>query len=259
MNAPSKTVSKTKRRPAKSGAEPHAAPGSKPRTKATRAAPSRTAWTRDAEDLDASSLFGQRLRSIREARKLSLAEASAATGIPGATLSRIENSKMIPTFGVLLKIMQSFEIDWAAIVDPVRDDRRPKRRSFSSDAAPVSVTAKSGRYTLPHGEAEAFPILPLILEVSATKAEEFGGLVGHHGLEFCYVLDGALNLQFEGDDSRRLRAGESALFDSGLPHAYTAVGKKPVKLLIVSARQPGGPLANTTAALSKLRANGSTS
>jgi transcriptional regulator with XRE-family HTH domain len=195
-------------------------------------------WTRTAEDLDASRLFGKKLRELRKSRNLSLSEAAAQTGIPGATLSRIENNKMVPTFSVLLKIMNSLELNWADIISHGRQGRAAKLLSVSTAETDI-VTVRTGRYILPHGETDEFPFLPFIFEVSATKPEDFGGLVGHNGVEFCYVLKGGLTLHLKDRKAVHLKTGQSILFDSRLPHAYTTAGRKPTRLLIVSTRSSG--------------------
>jgi hypothetical protein len=38
--------------------------------------------------------------------------------VPGATLSRIENNKLSPTFGVLARVMMGLEIDWVDLTAP---------------------------------------------------------------------------------------------------------------------------------------------
>lgn len=56
--------------------------------------------------------IGQRLRQLRKSRDFSLADAAHLTGVPEATLSRIETNKMSPTFGMLYKIVEGLGFDW---------------------------------------------------------------------------------------------------------------------------------------------------
>jgi len=50
-------------------------------------------WRRTPGDQSMIQELGLRIRAVREERRLSLAQLSEKTGIPGATLSRIENSR----------------------------------------------------------------------------------------------------------------------------------------------------------------------
>ena len=202
------------------------------------AARKRSVWKRAEEDLDAGAAFGTAMREMREQKQLTLLDVSKLTGITSSTLSRIENSKMAPTFAVLLKLMSFFEMEWPDLAAQARRHaKRPSIAPFFSKAeqnVPSSVTMKTGTYTFPHGDRPGSPFIPVILEVTASKPEYIGGLVGHPGIEFCYVLKGTLELHVENRETILAPEGSSIFFDSNQAHAYVAYGGKPVKLLIVS-------------------------
>lgn len=54
----------------------------------------------------------------------------------------------------------------------------------------------------------------------------------HQGEEFLYVLEGTMEFFFKGR-SYILEQGDSAYFDSDVPHSGKSVGDKKAKLLIV--------------------------
>lgn len=198
----------------------------------------RSVWKRAEEDLDAGAAFGTAMRAMREQKQLTLLEVSKLTGITSSSLSRIENSKMAPTFAVLLKLMSFFEMEWPDLASHARRNAERSNTapffSLADHTAASSVTIKTGTYTFPHSERQGSPFAPVILEVTASKPEHIGGLVGHPGVEFCYVLNGTLELHVENRKIELVREGNSIFFDSNQPHAYVAHGGKPVKLLIVS-------------------------
>jgi len=178
------------------------------------------------------------MRSKREELQLTLLDVSKATGITSSTLSRIENSRMAPTFAVLLKLLSFFKMEWADLVataaaDSGRPDAAPFFSVASADSA-SSVTINTGTYTFPHDDRYPSPFMPLILEVTASRPEQFGGMTGHAGVEFCYVLEGQLELHMEGRSPVSVNQGGSIFFDSTQAHAYVARGGRAVKLLIVS-------------------------
>lgn len=163
---------------------------------------------------------------------MSLSAASRATGIPAATLSRIENNKMSPTFGMLFKITEGLELDWPTLMSP--DPALVENEVSYAHAAQGEIADFPGmRYRRIHADRTR-ALTVTFLDVTAMRPEEFGGLTGHTGVEFCYVIRGTMELLIEGRPSRKLRQGDSALFDSSIPHGYLACNKRGASLLIVS-------------------------
>lgn len=182
--------------------------------------------------------LGARMRSVREAKGLSLAQLSKECGIPGATLSRIENSKMSPTFGVLARVMMGLDVDWIDVVGPKPLAPGEKLLSFAVPGKGTSTKVRESSATVLHSH-DAAQTLPLLVEIHARELEEIGGLIGHRGEEFCYVLSGTLVLHLQGVPTRIMKAGASALFDSSIPHAYLSGGRTKARVLIVVARGRG--------------------
>ena len=54
----------------------------------------------------------------------------------------------------------------------------------------------------------------------------------HEGQEFDYILSGTMKF-YIGDISYELNKGDSVYFDSKKPHAFKAVGEKPLKFIAV--------------------------
>lgn len=196
----------------------------------------RSAWTRDLEGGEEGQL-GERLRALRESRGMTLVEATEATGIRPGTLSRIETGKMAPSFGLILRIMKGLRLSWVELMGQERDaDARP---SFSFPETVSKQHLHRHVYDMLHmGSALSQTLSPVVVETTVNRLADAGGLVGHHGTEFCYVLSGKLRLHFEGEPAQELPAGASALFNGQIPHAYVAVGRTPVKMLIVVNRDP---------------------
>lgn len=178
--------------------------------------------------------FGARLRAFRRARGWSLERAAEAVGVPGSTLSRIENRKMSPTLDLIQKIVRAMDLHPYDVLG---------RDGASGSAGSVSVTRKGREeYTeLPnilyaplHPDSEASGMRPILVTLFARSVKEYGGLTAHAGDEFFYVMAGAVELHLEGRAPERLDAGDSILFDSHIPHAYVSVGDAQAKLLIVA-------------------------
>ncbi len=205
-------------------------------------------WRRDEADRALIIELGVRLKSVREQRKLSLTQLSETSGIPAATLSRIENSKMSPTAGVLARVMVALDIDWNDLVGPKQLKPGEKLLSYSApDGGDYSeVRGYTARVLHAHDSAST---QPLIFDIQTRELSEIG-LFGHPGEEFCYVLAGTLVFHAEGQPPRIMPTGSSVLFDSSIPHAYLTAGPGPTKILLVVTRRygshfpkVGGPIA----------------
>jgi transcriptional regulator with XRE-family HTH domain len=218
------------------------APSRKPASKTT--APSQPAkkkaqpkkprkWARDGADLDANSELGIKLKSLRLERGWSLAEAAQQTGVNAGTLSRIENNKMAPTYAVLLKIMENLGIEWNQLMPVSREKPAVETLSFSRAAKSATINLKTARRTYPHGQQLDAPLRPAIVEISPDRPESFEPFA-HDGTEFCLVLEGRLLFHVENHPPAELAEGESVLFDSRLPHAYTSANGQALKILLVS-------------------------
>jgi transcriptional regulator with XRE-family HTH domain len=201
-------------------------------------------WRRTASDQSMTQELGARMRAVRESKGLSLAQLSEKCGIPGATLSRIENNKMSPTFGVLARVMMGLEVDWIDLVGPKRLGPGERLKSFTDAGKGQSTRVRASGATVLHSHDEA-RTLPLLIDVHARDLTEVGGLIGHRGEEFCYVLAGTLVLHLEGEPPRIMKAGASALFDSETPHAYLSGGAAGAKVLLVVQRAFGAPSQGT--------------
>jgi transcriptional regulator with XRE-family HTH domain len=194
---------------------------------------------RGGNDEPATNLeLGLRIRALRESKNLSLAQLSESSGISGATLSRIENNKLSPTFGVLARVMIGLDIDWGDLVGPKPLAAGERLMSFAEpgDGHPAKVRASSAAILHSLDQAHS---LPIIIDVRSRQLSEVGGLIGHRGEEFCYVLSGTLVLHLKDQAPRVMKAGASALFDSNIPHAYVSGAATGAKALIVVVRAYG--------------------
>lgn len=169
---------------------------------------------------------------------MSLADVASETGLNAATLSRIENNKMAPTYVVLLKIIDFFNLDFNDLMPPIGPDNSEKFLSTSKDGRDFSVEMKTARRIFPHGQNPSMSFQPLIIEISPRRTKDHR-LAGHAGIEFCYVLSGTLRFHAQDRDPQTFSEGDSVFFDSRIPHAYMSADQKTVRLLVVSSFRSG--------------------
>src|SRR5579859_4516561 len=148
---------------------------------------------------------GQRLRSLRQQRQLSLAGLSATTGISTSTLSRLESGGRKPTLELLLALARAYQVPLDELVGaPPPGDPRVRIRPLRRDGRTLVPLTRQ-----PGGIRAYKMIVP--------AGEPVGEQQAHEGYEWMYVLSGRLRLRLGGHDFV-MKAGEVAEFDTRTPH-----------------------------------------
>lgn len=179
---------------------------------------------------------GAALRAFRREQRWTLAAVSQKTGLPVSTLSRIETDQISPTYDQLSKLSLGLNIDMAQLLSGETGDAKPiqtARRSVNraGDGQILDTPMQSLRYLSVDLTNKQFA--PIIGEIKARSLEEAGEFHRHNGEEFIFVVGGELELHSEFYAPLRLSAGDSVYFDSGMAHAYLAVGKGRCKILSI--------------------------
>ncbi|MEO9078110.1 MAG: XRE family transcriptional regulator [Rhodanobacter sp.] len=179
---------------------------------------------------------GSALRSLRKLKQLTLAEVSALTGLPVSTLSKIENGKMSLSYDKLARLSTGLEVDIAELFEPntaTPSTRVQGRRSITRAGDGLAVETENYSHRYPGADLLNKHLVPIIAEPHARSLTEFGELIRHSGEEFVYVLEGTVDLHTDLYAPARLEAGDSMYFDSGMGHAYIAVGLKRCRVLSI--------------------------
>ncbi|PRY14127.1 helix-turn-helix domain-containing protein [Kineococcus rhizosphaerae] len=166
---------------------------------------------------------GPRLRRMRTDAGRTLADVSAATGISVSTLSRLESGGRKATLELLLPLTEHFEVGLDELVRPAR---RP---------APRKRTAWKGMTFVPLSAAPGgLRAYKQVLEPGAGEDSDEQNV--HEGYEWIYVMSGRLRMRL-GSDDFEVAAGESAEFDTRLPHRVSNPGPAVVECLVVFGAQ----------------------
>lgn len=179
---------------------------------------------------------GAALRAFRRKQGWTLAGVSQKTGLPVSTLSRIETDQISPTYDQLSKLSLGLNLDMAQLLSGDTGDAKPvqtARRSVNraGDGQVLDTPMQSLRYLSVDLTNKQFA--PIMGEIKARSLEEAGEFHRHNGEEFIFVVGGELELHSESYSPLRLRAGDSVYFDSGMAHAYVALGKQRCKILSI--------------------------
>lgn len=180
---------------------------------------------------------GAALRGFRTERGWTLAQVSEKSGLPVSTLSKIENDKSELTIDRLLRISLALDFNIADVFGSPTNQfvasEGSTRRSITRVGEGEKVVSKNGTYNYQAYEILRKSITPVVAEVRARTLEEFGEFHRHRGEEFVYVIEGELAVYTDTYTPAYLKAGDTIFFDSGMGHAYVAVGDGPCRIVSV--------------------------
>jgi transcriptional regulator with XRE-family HTH domain len=189
------------------------------------------------QENDAKELrIGSKIRTLREARKLTVAEAAEKAGLTSILLSQIESEAVTPPVATLLKIANALGAhigDFFTDVAPrkryevVRKAEHKKvARRPTPEKSPLSYSYEALSFRLADRHME-----PFLIEFDIDIDEHVPPL-SHKGEEFVYVLDGEVEFHAE-DEVVRLFQGDSLYFDSNIPHAFVGKGDRKPRAIVV--------------------------
>lgn len=172
---------------------------------------------------DSQPTLGKLLKALRARNGWTLKEMSDRTGIPFSTLSKVEHDRLTLTYDKLLQLSQRLGIrvtELFAEPDGASEAPVTARRSIGRLDRAIRVTTPNYDYHYMCPELRRKRMIPIVTNIRAKTAEEFGDLVRHAGEEYIYVLEGSIDVHTEFYDPVRLEQGESIYIDSNMGHAY---------------------------------------
>jgi len=173
--------------------------------------------------------LGQKIKTLRQRKGLSLPQMAEKTNLSKPLLSQIESEVVAPPVATLLKISKALNVNIgyffqveesgkkAVVVR--KNERKQIFRRIHEDSSKVGYYYESLAYPKADKHMEPFQV-----QFEVKKKEDLL-FFNHKGEEFVFVLEGQLEFNYE-EETYLLEPGDSLYFDSSLPHAFRAVGKK---------------------------------
>ncbi|MEU1963626.1 cupin domain-containing protein [Nocardia sp. NPDC019304] len=192
------------------------------RAKSSQTGQSSPAWTAG---------LGQKLRALRDARKVSLAAVSEVTGISASFLSLLEQGRTDVSLGRLLPLLGYYGVE---LSDVLPGPAEPADRVVRSGARPVAFSAATGIEVFLATRDRGRTFVPLVVEFSADST--MSDWSRHAGEEFLFVLEGRLELDLIGAAPVILDCGDSLFIGERRGHRLAALDGKPARALIVTTR-----------------------
>lgn len=189
---------------------------------------------RGPEGGDVAVLVGEKVKKVREQRGLSLLDISQRTGLDVSTLGDIEEGRMAPPLGIVIKLAKALEMKMGYFISGNEEKaytvvRRRDRKVVSR------FDAKKGKhYGYEYESLAPFKkdrhMEPFLVTLQPASTEEERST--HDGQEFIFVLAGKMEVRL-GDEIHVLDPGDSIYYDSTVPHLVKCHGEETTKILAV--------------------------
>jgi transcriptional regulator with XRE-family HTH domain len=171
--------------------------------------------------------FGEKIRSIREKKSLTMKELAEKAGVSESLISQIERNKVSPAIDTLLAIVDVLDIDLEYLFSGFKREgkvnlvRKNERRHIVTKEYIYERLAQTGEPGDEHGIEAYVLVLP---EGGKSGSTEYG----HNGKELGLVMEGKAEFTI-GTQTYALGEGDSISFSSNLPHLLKNVGSGVMK------------------------------
>ncbi len=187
--------------------------------------------------MDQTKIVGEKIKSLRETKEISIAELAERTGLAEEQINRIENNVDIPSLAPLIKIARALGVRLGTFLDDQdemgavvyhKDEEMKETISFSNNAMD---TRTHMRYLSLAKSKSDRHMEPFIVDIEATNDTEYS-LSSHEGEEFIYVMEGVIEVS-HGKRNHVIKAGDTIYYDSIVPHHVHGYNGQAAKILAV--------------------------
>jgi transcriptional regulator with XRE-family HTH domain len=184
---------------------------------------------------DKDMKIGERIRGLRKAKGLSIAEVAEQSGISESTINGIERHMISPPLGNIVNLAKVFGISVGEFFGESGDspycivrsgDRKTVSRFNSTDSKSGGYSYQSLGYKKKNRHMEPFLVTINPTESQQTEPNQ------HIGEEILFVLEGKVEIKLL-DQKEILNPGDSIYYDSTMPHVVSCHGKEPATMLAV--------------------------
>lgn len=179
---------------------------------------------------------GEKIKQIRELKKVSLDELAERSGLEIHVIQKIEQEKNVPSLAPLIKIARALGVRLGTFLDDsdsfgpvvVRSGQYHKGARFTSQAS--ETREHLNFFSLAYDKAGR-NMEPFIVDIEPGLQSDYM-LSTHEGEEFIYVLEGEIEINY-GKEIYRLAKGDSIYLDSIVLHNVHSANKNTARILAV--------------------------
>lgn len=187
--------------------------------------------------MDNTQIVGEKIKSIRETKQISVSELAERTGLAEEQINRIENNVDIPSLAPLIKIARALGVRLGTFLDDQdevgavvcrKEELNNSTISFSNNA--MNARTHMQYHSLSNSKADRH-MEPFIIDIEATEETNYE-LSSHEGEEFIFVMEGVVEIAY-GKKHHVIEAGDSIYYDSIVPHHVHGYQGQAAKILAV--------------------------
>ena len=179
---------------------------------------------------------GEKIKQIREMKKVSVEELAARSGMEITMIQKIEQEKNVPSLAPLIKIARALGVRLGTFLDDsdnygpvvVRSGEYHKGARFTSQA---SETREHLNFFSLAFDKAGRSMEPFIVDIESGLQSDYM-LSSHEGEEFIYVLEGEVEINY-GKETYTLAKGDSIYLDSIVMHNVHAANQNSARILAV--------------------------
>jgi transcriptional regulator with XRE-family HTH domain len=176
---------------------------------------------------------GERIKKLREAQEMTLEQVCKLTGIDSGRLRAFEEGTAVPSIGAVIQLSRVLGSKMEGLLHggATVSESLTICRSGESLAGEQGDTEQSYSYSSLTRPGTAGHVMePFLLSFDPDVAP--GVPITHDGQEFVYVVDGTVELLYDGR-SYRLEKGDSAYLNSTHLHTFHGLGDSVARMLAV--------------------------
>lgn len=184
---------------------------------------------------DQTTKIGEKIKSLRLKREMSIEEVAKKSGLSASTVSGIEDQRVSPPLGTIILLAKALHVTVGEVFGESGDSpfcivRSEEKNTASRFGSTGGTTGGYSYKSLGHQKQNRHmePFLVTLTPAEAAQAEPNR----HDGEEILFVLEGQVEVKL-ADHTDILNPGDSIYYDSNLPHVVSCHGKEPAKIFAV--------------------------
>lgn len=193
-----------------------------------------------AEGTTPAQTLGERLRTARRQRGISVRKLAAEVGCSPSHVSQFERGISEPSISLLTALVDVLEVTMDSLFS--KQDAAP---ATTTDHLEASIVRRShlrpetkigggvrSQLLLP-AEEDGVDFCEYVYE-PGTASPTAGGALSHPGREYGVIIEGTIDVEF-GEQCVTLQEGDSIAFDSATPHRFHNQSRAPARMIWFSA------------------------
>lgn len=181
------------------------------------------------------SQIGQRVKKLRQKRKITLKQLSYTTGLSVGFLSQFERGISTIAIDSLTKIAEAFQVNLVEFLQAPPTQESVVVKSF--DQKNLDLIGENYIVRRINAGQTKHSLYPRIVEILPHREAEEVSTYAHEGEEFIYMIEGIMTLLYK-NEIHHLYPGDCAHYLSTEPHNWTNQTSRIARFLIVSYPNP---------------------